>query len=204
MAIRAIPFWLALSLLVAGQTPKAADYAAHARVPGIEIGAKYLPHGLPSDAGFHGGQDLLVIDVAIFPETKNGLTISKNQFTLSVDGKLIAAQTPGVTTASGSLTAARSSQSADSAIELGGPPIRTPSSSKARELESMPRRPIALDSEQPPTAAPARKAALPEGLTNKPVSGYLFFRFDGNPKSIHSLELTYTGPGGVKTKLRIL
>ena len=68
----------------------------------------------------------------------------------------------------------------------------------------MPRRPISLDAEQPTTSAPTKKTALPEGFTNKPVSGYLFFRFDGDPKSIRSLELTYTAPSGAKTKIRIL
>ena len=204
MAIRAVLLWPTLTLLLAGQTPKPADYGARVKVAGVEIGAKYLPHGLPSGAAMYAAKKFLVIDVGVFPEAKNGLTISKNQFTLSVDGKVtLSAQNPG--SSSGSLTASRDSSSSDSAVQLGGPPIPLPSSNKTQELESsMPRRPISLDPEQSSTSAPPRKAALPEGFTSKPVSGYLFFRFDGDPNSIRSLDLTYTASGGAKTKIRIL
>ena len=65
----------------------------------------------------------------------------------------------------------------------------------------MPRRPISLDP-QPP--ARTGKSALPEGVTEKPVSGYLFFRFDGNPKAIRSLDLVYDGGGRLKTRIPIL
>ncbi len=164
-----------------------------------------MPQGVPSGSGIYLDRKFLVIDVGVFPEAKNGLTISKNQFALSVDGKVtLSAQTPGAGSSSGSLRAARDSSSSDSAVQLGGPPIPLPSGNKTQELESsMPRRPISLDPEQSSTSAPVRKAALPDGFTSKPVSGYLFFRFDGDPKSIRSLELNYTGAGGAKAKIRI-
>jgi len=203
VAIRAVVLWPTLALLLAGQTPKPADYGARIKAAGIEIGAKYLPHGLPSDAPVYAPKNFLVVDVGVFPQAKNGLTISKSQFTLSVDGKMLAAQTPGAGSSRASLNS--TSNDSDSAVQLGGPPIPVPSSNKARELESsMPRRPISLDTEESATSARSRKVALPEGSTNKPVSGYLFFRFDGDPNSIRSLELTYTGAGGAKTKIRIL
>ena len=203
--LRAAPIWLVVSLPLVAQPPKPTDYATRTKLSGIELGARYLPHGLPSDAAVYAPKKFLIVDVGVFPQTKNGLTISKSQFTLSVDGKvMLTAQTPGAASSRESLSASRDSSSSDSAVQLGGPPIPTPSSNKARELESMPRRPISLDTEQPPTSAPTIKAALPEGSTNKPVSGYLFFRFDGDPKSIRSLELTYTAPSGAKTKIRIL
>jgi hypothetical protein len=203
--IRAVPFWLVVSVTLLAQAPKATDYAARTRLAGIEIGAKYLPQGVPRGSGIYLDRKYLVIDVGVFPEARKSLRVSKNQFTLSVDGKVaLSAQTPGAGSSSGSLTASRDSSSSDSAVQLGGPPIPVPSSNKTQELESsMPRRPISLDPEESSASPPARKAALPESLTGKPVSGYLFFRFDGDPKSIRSLELTYTGPGGAKAKIRI-
>ena len=206
MPIRAAPFWLAVSVTLLAQTPKATDYTSRAKLAGVEVGAKYLPQGVPGGSGIYSGRKFLVIDVGVFPEAGKNLTISKNQFTLSLDGKVtLSAQTPGAGSSSGSLTSSRNSSSSDSdsAVQLGGPPIPAPSSNQARELESMPRRPISLDPEQSSSSAPARKAALPEGFTSKPVSGYLFFRFDGDPKSIRSLELTYSGAGGTKAKIRI-
>jgi len=203
--IRAGPLWLVVSVTLLAQTPKATDYASRTRLAGIEIGAKYLPQGVPSGSGIYLDRKFLVIDVGVFPEAGKSLTVSKNQFTLSVDGKVtLSAQTPGAGSSSGSLRAARDSSSSDSSVQLGGPPIPLPSGNKTQELESsMPRRPISLDPEQSSPNAPARKAALPEDLTNKPVSGYLFFRFNGDPKSIRSLELTYTAAGGAKAKIRI-
>ena len=150
--LRAAPICLVMSLPLVAQTPKPTDYAAHTRLPGIEIGAKYLPHGLPSDAPVYAPKNFLVVDVGVFPQAKNGLTISKNQFTLSVDGKMIAAQTPGAGSSRASLNS--TSSDSDSAVQLGGPPIPVPSSNKARELESsMPRRPISLDTEESATSA---------------------------------------------------
>ena len=203
MPIRVIPLWLVVSVTLLAQTPKATDYAPRTKIAGIEIGAKYLPQGVPSGSGIYPARKFLVIDVGVFPEAGKSLTVSKNQFTLSVDGKAtLSAQTPG--SSSGSLSASRDSSSSDSAVQLGGPPMPLPSGNKTQELESsMPRRPISLDPEQSSTSAPPRKAALPEGFTSKPVSGYLFFRFDGDPKAIRSLELTYTGAGGAKAKIRI-
>lgn len=204
--IRTVFFWLVLSLPLVPQPPKTTDYASRTRLAGIEIGARYLPQGVPSGSGIYPDRKFLVIDVGVFPQARKSLNISKSQFTLSVDEKItLSAQTPGAGSSSGSLTASRDSSSSDSAVQLGGPPIPVPSGNNSRELESrMPRRPISLDPEQSSTSASARKAALPEGFTSQAVSGYLFYRFDGDPKSIRSLELTYTGAGGAKAKIRIL
>ena len=208
MPVRVIRFWLLASLPLLAQTPKITDYAARNKVAGVEIGARYLPQGLPSSAGVHAGKNFLVVDVGIFPDFKSGLTISKSQFTVIVDGKSsLAAQSPVAASPGGSsLADAREPASNDGAVQLGGPPVPTPHGSKTQELESsMPRHPISLDEPAPSSSlAPARKAALPEGLITKPVSGYLFFRFGGDPKSVHSLELNYQGAGGAQIKIRIL
>lgn len=189
-----------MCLSLAAQPPKAADYPAHARLSGIEIGARYLPHGLPSGPGVHAAKDLLVVDVGIFPEARSGVNVSKSQFTLSVDDKItLAAQTVG--SAVGSVVAAREPSSRDGTVQLGGPPLAQPPGARQEVESAMPRRPISLDPES--SVSQARKPALAEGFTSKPVSGYLFFRFDGDPKSIRSLELIYDGRG-TKTKIRIL
>ncbi len=183
--------------------PKTTDFLAHGKLPGIEIGARYLPNGLPSDAAVRAGKDFLVVDVGIFPETRGGISVSKSQFTLSVDGKtMLAARSPVANSSNGPAVAAREPH--DGSVELGGPPITGHPGGK--ELESMPRRPISLDPQPDAGQSTARagKVALPEGPTNKPVSGYLFFRFEGNPKAIRSLDLVYDGGGRAKTRIPIL
>ena len=203
--------WAIASLSLAAQPlPKTTDFPAHGKLPGIEIGARFLPNGLPSDAAVRAGKDFLVVDVGIFPETRGGVSVSKSQFTLSVDGKtMLAARSPLANSSNGPAVVARDSLSHDSSshggsVELGGPPITGHPGGK--ELESMPRRPISLDPQPDAgqSAARAGKVALPEGPTNKPVSGYLFFRFEGNPKAIRSLDLVYDGGGRAKTRIPIL
>jgi len=168
----------------------------------VELGAKYLAHGMPPGADIQVAKDFVVVDVGLVPETKAGIAVSKSQFTLSINGKtLVTAQSPGSGSAAGSIAASRDASSRTGSVELGGPPIQDHRSSN-RELESMPRRPISLES--PEASGPSRKGALPEGLTTKPVSGYLFFRFDGDVKAIRSLELLYDSGSGSKARIRIL
>ena len=199
-----VVFGLLVCLAAGAQPlPKLGEYPAHARAGAAEIGAKYLPGGLPFAPSGDASKNFLVVDVAVFPAAKMGLAISKAQFTLAVNDKLVlSAQTHGAGTTAGSLIATDSSTKSG-AVELGGPPI-THVATKQPVEAAMPRRPIALDPEpdEPSATTPARKAALPEGFTDKPVTGYLYFRFDGDRKSIHSLELTY-GVGANKTRLRI-
>jgi hypothetical protein len=60
-----------------------------------------------------------------------------------------------------------------------------------------------LEKEQPKTIEESiANAALPEGETNKPAKGCLFFRYPGRMKSIRSLELIYdAGVGGPKATI---
>lgn len=198
----AILSFVLISAATAQPLPQLAEYPAHARAGAVEIGAKYLPNGAPAGPDLYASKNLLVVEVAVFPLSKTATTISKSQFRLSVDDKLTLAPASGASTASGPLAAARDS-STEGAVELGGPPI-THVGGKQDVQSEMPRRPIALDPESNERSpAPPRKTELPQGVITKPVTGYLFFRFDGDSKSIHSLALTYSD-GSVRAKIRIL
>jgi hypothetical protein len=48
-------------------------------------------------------------------------------------------------------------------------------------------------------AEQVQNAALPEGDRALPVAGLIFFRYGGSDKSIHSVELLYSGPAGKAT-----
>jgi hypothetical protein len=65
--------------------------------------------------------------------------------------------------------------------------------------------PYVIDRGAPP-ATPreqVEKAALPSGDVVPPISGALFFAYQGKPESIKSVELRYDGPAGKATlKLR--
>jgi hypothetical protein len=200
--VRVLIFLAALSAPAAAQlAPKATDYPAHAKARDIELGARYLPHGLPPGAAVSAGKDFLVVEVGVFPDSKSPVTLSKTQFTLNVDGKELPA-VPPPDSPSASVTPAHDSDTRNKSAQLGGAP-QFERARSSQEAETLPRRPISLRSDPATASDSARKTALPEGLTSKPVSGYLFFHFLGDPNSVRSVELVYTS-SGTKTRVRVL
>ncbi len=202
MAIRFLAIPLALCLNLAAQHPttraKASDYPAHFRLPTLEIGAEFLPSGIPGSQGAFSGKEYLVVEVGVFPLTKS-VTIAKSQFTLHVDGSSVAlrALSPG----SASVAEVQpGTLSQGGSVVLGGPPLK--SSSESRDSQShVPRSPIPLE---PAESAGHRTSAGLEGTITRPASGYVLFRFDGNARAIHSVELVYDGGGTRKARLRLL
>ena len=197
VAIRAVIIVLAVCLDLAAQRPrtrsKAADYPAHSKLSNVEIGAEFLPGGIPGGKGGFGS-DYLVVEIGIYPAGKK-VSVSKSQFTLHVDGSKTALTALSAGTAS---VAGVNSGSKDGSIVLGGPPLQSHFPQESRESSTMPRRPIALESNQ---AGGNSGAGFPEGALSKPVAAYLLFHFDGNRRAIRSLELDYDNG---KLKLRLL
>src|ERR1700737_1506090 len=81
---------------------KASDYPEHARLADREIGVEYLVHSIPVERGVLAASDYLVVEVAVFPLTLAGVTVSGGQFTLRINGKKtpVYAQSPGMVAAS--------------------------------------------------------------------------------------------------------
>ena len=84
----------ATALLYTQDAPrsKASDYPAHIALTGMEIGAEYLVHSIPSERGDYFAKEYLVVEVAIFPATQDGLKIdslkiSSGHFTLRINKK---------------------------------------------------------------------------------------------------------------------
>jgi hypothetical protein len=87
-----------LLVLYAQDAPrsKASDYPAHISISGMEIGPEYLVHSIPAEKGDYFAKEYLVVEVAIFPVTKNSLKISSGHFTLGINRKsTLSAQSAG-------------------------------------------------------------------------------------------------------------
>ena len=211
-----------------GTRPKAkpADYHAHARVAGFELAADYLAHSMLVEGGVIDVSEYLVIEVAVFPaagETTRETTgdtpsIKSEEFTLRLNGRKAAllAQTPGMVAASlkyADWEVRRRLQASagvgDTGVIVGRPPVteRFPGDPRPRQSR-LPRQPKAPDETNPsgeekPSEMPIEErvqgAAFPDGVANRPVSGYLFFPFRGKTKSIRSLELRYESSDGNRT-----
>ncbi|MBZ5609231.1 MAG: hypothetical protein LAP38_13290 [Acidobacteriia bacterium] len=207
MAIRILAILLALSLALAAQRPttrpKASDYPAHYRLSSMEIGAEFLPDGMPGGKSEFAGREYLVVEVAVFPILRTGVQVSKSQFTLHVNGSSVALRALSPGTATVAAVQPESSPHGGS-VALGGPPLKSSSSSESRDSQSkMPRSPISLDPSETSGHQPGSAAGL-EGTVTRPAAGYLLFRFDGDARSIRSLDLEYDGGGTRKARLRLL
>jgi len=180
---------LIISALFAQNKPagraKASDYPVHASIPGLEIGAEYLVHSIPGDNGYYYADDFLVVDVGVFPSSGARVKIASRQFFLIINhGKSIsAADAPGMV--AGSI-------SPRSAGGFAGQQGQDQQTDPNGAQDGPPKTPYQI----------VTSAALPEGDTEKPAKGCLFFRFGGRMKTIRSLELIYD-PGEGKPKATV-
>ena len=206
-----------------GTTPKPqpGDYPAHVQLGRVALGAEYLVRSL-----FVGGQsfvtpDYLVVEVAVYPPKGEALEVSSGEFTLRLNGKkqLLFAQSPGFVAASLKYpdwerrrTLEVGGGVGDTGVILGRPETaeRFPGDPRPRQTRlpappkaPAPQDPSGLDKPEPVRAEEAVvEAALPEGKAAGPVSGYLYFAYQGKLKSIRTAELLYAGAAG-KAGLRL-
>ena len=200
----------------ASKRVKASDYPAHTALANLEIGADYLVHSVPGERGFYFTRDFLVVEVGIFPATREGVTLSSRQFTLRINGKTVLyAESAGTVAASLKYPdwEQHPTMTAQAGPVIIGPPAvgRFPGDQRAGIPLPVPRQPDTHDQsgvDKPvdkPIEQAVANAALPEGSASKPVKGCLFFAYKGKTKSIRSLELIYdAGENGPKAKIPLV
>lgn len=210
MRILSLVLWLSAALMAQRglePKPKAADYPVSARGEGVEIGAEYLVHTLPSGKDSFFVPDYLVIEVAVYPAKGEVLELSGGQFWLRINKKKqpLAAQPAGFVAASlkypdwnyrRSVEAGGSMGNVGIILGRDAPVGRYPGDPNARrrlpEPTKVPQQPQQVEREPQQTGdQAATETALPEGKTEKPVSGHLYFEYKGKAKAIKSLELIY-------------
>ncbi|MGE5570056.1 MAG: hypothetical protein ACM3S5_13560 [Rhodospirillales bacterium] len=215
MAVLRIPVCIAALCAAAwsqgGTEPKAAaaDYPIHATVGGVAIGAEYLVHSFSSGGQSFFVPDYLIVEVAVFPPKGKEIQLSAGQFTLRINGKkdVIFPQPAGFVGASLKYPDWEYPRSVEGGIGMGPADIilgrrpqepRFPGDNREsrRRAPPVPQAPGGVPGavEKPQTQTPDEAAvasAMPEGACNKPVSGHLYFRFQGKTKSIKKLELIY-------------
>ena len=187
---------------------KASDYPAHVSLPGMEIGAEYLDHSIPSEKGFYIAKEYLVVDVGVFSSTREGIDIKSGQFSLRInDGKrVLVPVSPG--TVAGALKYPDWENQRGGSVQAGPVIYGTPSAEGRFPGDPGAPPPIPRPVEDPPDPSGIGKqiptsidesiaaVALSEGASNRTAKGCLFFRFAGKMKSIRSLDLVYDGGEG--------
>ena len=154
-----------------------------------------------------------MVDVGVFPSTQQGVKISAERFRLRINkGKSeLSPDTPGAVAAS--LKFPDWEQHPNTTAQAG-PVIIGPS--QVERFPGDPRQSSPMPQPAPKPDDPSggdqavrhsmeetvANAALPEGQTDRPARGCLFFHYRGKMKSIRSLELVYD-PGDSGSKVAI-
>lgn len=164
--------------------------------------------------GMDPGVDMIVVDIRVRPKTEGKLAVSRDDFTLISrrDGQRSQALHPSQIAGSASLTVVSRGPGAQGGVinqgEGRGPiwggipgtgtrPRRIGGDGEA----STPVDPgetkatINKEKEENPLLARLKEKELRQGPTADPVTGLLYFIFDGKHK-MKDLELMYKGPGG--------
>ena len=219
MTFRILTAAAATSLVLAAQSAprsKASDYPAHITLPNLEIGAEYLVHSIPGERGGYFAKEYLVIEVAIFPGTKDSRKISSGSFTLRINNKsMLIAQSSGAVAAALKYPdwEQRPQMTAQAGpLIYGAPQVgRFPGDPTQSRPLPTPRVPDQTDSgnveKEPnlPIEEAIARVALPEGAFADRAKGCLFFRFAGKLKSIKSLDLIYDpGSNSAPATIRLL
>lgn len=176
--------------------PKASDYPVHLQVGDLSIGAEYMVHSVSGPQASFIAEDYLVVEVALYPP-RSGTMVRAREWTLRLNGKKeeLLAQTPGMV--------AQSIKYGDlnrrGRIVVGAGPIIL---GQPRPVDRFPgdpttRVPGSSQSEEPLDLTDViRRLALLEGNINRPISGYLFFAWQGKTSKIKSLSLIWRPEAG--------
>lgn len=177
-------------------SPRAAatDYQSVAQAGTVTIAADFEARGVPTADGTFSTERFLVVELGIYGPPGARLNLSYKDFSLRVNDKKTALPAQPYEMVFGSLKDPEWAppvpveSKSNNGINAGGqgrgqgdPPPAPPKMAL----------PLVLAMEQK-----VKMASLPEGERALPTAGLVFFSYGGNTKSIHSLELIYTGAAG--------
>lgn len=199
-----------------GTQPKERPDAYPARITlrKLTLAAENWGHGFITPEGSFTLGDYIAIEVAVFTPGNQPFPLRHGDFTLRLNGKgtPLLTQSPGMVAASmkypdwerpRELVMTGGVGNAD--VVVGRPPKveRFPGDQRARhpagEIPRVPEQEPQPGVERKPKLEPEEvvaRAALPEGTPHPPVSGYLFFPYQGKLKNLKKVELLYEGPAG--------
>jgi len=200
------------SSLVFGGTdtkPKVEDYEVHGRAGNLGVGAEFTVHSFGRGEQMFIAQDYLVVEVALFPPKATNFEVHDGDFALRINGgkELLAASDVNLVIEDmqhpefkpQTLPHAEVGGGVNGVgVTLGGPPMNRPfPGSTIPAPQPPPRVDIPKDDPSGVKTGPVdpyqllKETALEEGQHHAPASGFLYFHFRGNVKSIKTLELVY-------------
>ncbi|HEX3747978.1 MAG TPA: hypothetical protein VHW09_28800 [Bryobacteraceae bacterium] len=210
-----------VALLFAGTEtkPKVDDYDVHLQEKNLAVGADFTVHSYSRGEQMYIARDYLVVEVALFPAKGTEFEVHDSDFTLRINGKtLIDARAPDVVVGDmrhpeykperGGLHPEVMGGVGGIGAKIGGPPVNSnpypgtqvPGTPPAYPPVEIPRdNPSGVTAETVDPYELLMQTALEEGSHRAPISGFVYFPFRGNLKSVKTLELVY---GDAVLKLR--
>lgn len=188
--------------------PKVEDYQVHTQAKNVAIGAEYTVHSFSRGEQMFIANDYLVVEVALFPPKGTAFDVQRGDFSLRINKKepLDAAE-PRYVVADmehPEWKPQRDGLHAEGAADLGNigvainPPQANPNpipgsrtAGPSPPVEIPKDNPSGVSKQQVDPSALLLATALEEGQHHAPVSGFVYFPFRGNLKSIKTLELLY-------------
>ncbi len=171
------------------------DYQSHAAAGTYTIAAEFLGHSIPTSQGSPlTNEDYVAVETGLYGPPGAHLKISVADFSLRVNEKKSPAPAQPFGAVFRSLKDPDWEPPASAAKSKTG--ISTGGNSQDNTPAAPPKMPLEL---QRAIQQRVQKVALPEGDRPLPEAGLIFFPYHGKPETIHSLELTYSGPAGQVT-----
>jgi hypothetical protein len=190
---------LTWAVFAQGTAPKANPeaYPVHAQARSAALGADFTVHTFSSGEQAYFVKGFLIVEVALFPASPKTIDVHSGNFVLRVNGRKqeFLPQPPSLVAAavahpewSNHRRVQADASAGNARVSLGAPrpsripgmpiPGQPPQSSEGPGSRVKPDQ-VVLDT------------ALPQGEHRGPVSGFLYFTYDGKTSGIKSLELRY-------------
>jgi len=192
----------AKDILANGMPPRAAasEYQAQGKAGMVSIGAEFAGHSVPTPEHTYSCEEYIVIEAGLFGPPGARTTLSRNDFSLRVNGKKMALPSEPYELAFHSLKdpewqppeAPDANKGSKGGLTTGGG-----GDSGGDKLPPIPPKmpfPLRRAMEQQ-----VQKSAMQEGDRPLPQAGLLFFLYRGKAEGIKSLELMYSGAAGTAT-----
>ncbi|HEX4168180.1 MAG TPA: hypothetical protein VHZ55_22155 [Bryobacteraceae bacterium] len=184
---------------VKGMPPRATpgDYQAHAQAGAVTIAAEFMGHSVPKPEGPLSTEDYVVVETGFFGAPGSRIQLSTGDFSLKINGKKTPLPSQPSVLVTSSLKDPQWSPPEDAESKpksKGG--LSTGGQSDSSSLPVVVHVPIEL---RHAMSQYVLRSSLPEGDRALPEAGLIFFQYRGRTKSIHSLELIYSGPAGKTT-----
>ena len=181
-----------------GMPPRATpgDYQAQAKLGAVTLAAEFMGHSVPRPEGPLSTDDYVAVETGLFGPPGARIQLSIDDFSLRINGKKTPLPRQPYGLVASSLKDPQwvppedtQSKKSKGGLSAGG---QGDSSSTPAPVHV----PIEL---QRAMAQYVQRSSLLEGDRALPQAGLIFFQYRGKAKSIHSVELIYSGPAGKAT-----